>query len=494
MSYSLRKHLLICLTLLLPVGYAAAQLPIKQAQLDTISRFIERTCSHHRTPGMVFVMVYNDSVAICKSVGVLELGKPDRVNGHTSFRLASISKSFTAAAVLQLAQRGLINLNDPVVRHLPFFASRDSERSNRITISQLLSHTSGIPRNAFGLQLSNGTEKDEVLQVQQLATIRLTADPGERFEYSDFNYYVLQALVSHCAREPFTSYMQKNVFAKMGMLRTGYYRTVLARGNLAIGHNQRKGIPIPLHYTNPYTINGGDGVYSNGADMAQYIRFLTNGGSFGGDTLLPHSWFNLLFQPHTVAKYGYGWFIKSAHRTRQIHHNGEAPNYTADLYIYPEKKLGFAILCNDYNDVTYKMGKSIDRYLFEGVLDEVTQTKTQGSIKGAMLLQLLNIILSLLVAVFAICYVWLLCKGRIRLTALFPTSANTLIKLAAPITVGLLTAYIAVKKITVTSGAIYISRIYEPDLVNNALYLLALINLIMLLVTLTLFTRKIKSK
>jgi Beta-lactamase class C and other penicillin binding proteins len=494
MNYILHKGLMVCLILLLNAACAFSQRPIKQAKLDTISSFIERTCLHHHVPGLTFVMVYNDSIVACKTVGVLEVGKNERVSCQSSFRLASISKSFTAIAVLQLAQKGAVNLNDPVVKYLPFFASRDIERSNRITISQLLSHTSGIPRNAFGLQLPNGTEKDEELQVRQLKKIRLSADPGERFQYCDFNYYVLQALVSHCAKEPFPLYMQKNVFRKMGMLRTGYYSFVSANGNLAIGHNPRKGIPKPLYYTNPYTINGGDGVYSNGADMAQYIRFLTNSGHFKNDTILSDSSFKKLFQPHAEGKYGYGWFIKSAHQTLQIHHDGEAPNYSADLYIYPKEKLGFAILCNDYNDATYKMGESIDQYLFEGVLDEVTSTKTQENVKGAMVLMVIDYILSFLVALFMIIYATLLLKGRIKLRRIYPISIASLLKICIPISIGLFTTNLVVKRITVTSGAIYISRIYEPDLVNSALILLTLINIILLLVVVALFTQRKKLK
>ena len=485
----------IILSLLLFIaGDIMAQIPLTQSRIDTIDSFVERTCSRWNIPGMTFVLIKNDSIVTCKNFGVLEKRKSDKVNCKTNFRLSSMSKSFTAIAVLQLAQKGLINLNAPVINYLPMFASRDSERSDRITVSQLLSHTSGIPRNAFGLQLAGGTEKDEYLQVKQLKKIKLTANPGEHFEYSDFNFYVLQALVSHCAKEPFVVYMEKNVFRQMGMLRTGYYDSVSVYGNLATGHNPRKDIFQPLYYTNPYTINGGDGVYSNGEDMARYIRFLTNNGSYGNDTVLSEKYFSKLFQDHAKANYGYGWCVKHEHHTLQIQHSGESPNYTSEIYVYPEKKLGFVILCNAYDNVAYQMAKNIDDYLFDGVLNEITTTNKETRVKETHTIRIISLLLSMFIILYVAVYIRLRYKGRIRLMKPFHLNVVSLLKLILPVCVGLLTAYIAVKNITVTSGSIYLSKIYEPDLVESALHLLLIINIIMLLIVITLFTRKTISK
>jgi CubicO group peptidase (beta-lactamase class C family) len=493
MKCILRRCFIISFVLLITFD-VKAQFPLQHTQIETINRYIERTCSHHGIPGMNFILVNNDSIIISKSVGILEKGKSEKVDSKTNFRISSMSKSFTAIAVLQLVQKKLINLDDPVVKHLPFFASKDVERSNRITISQLLSHTSGIPRNAFGLQLADGTREGENLQVIQLKKISLAANPGEHFEYSDFNFYVLQALVSHCAKESFTSYMQKNVFTKMSMNRTGYYDSVKLLGNLATGHNPKKGISQPLYYTNPYTINGGDGVYTNGEDLVQYIRFLTNNGCYGNDTILSREFFDKLFQDQAKAEYGYGWCVRQKHQLLQIQHGGESPNYTSVIYIYPEKKFGFAVLCNDYDNVAYQMGKNIDRYLFDGILEEITESNKQERVKETHIVQFINFILSFLVLSFSIIYVVLMLKGKIKLVNPFPINPLNILKLVLPIGAGLLTAYIAVKKITVTSGSIYISRIYEPDIVNSVLFLLVIFNVIMLLVTLAFFTKRIKEK
>src|SRR5204862_5696149 len=123
-------------------------------------------------------------------------------------------------AVTQLAVAKRLALDDPVQRYVPWFHVRDREASARITIPQLLNQTSGLPKSA-GLLLSKGasapTQRD---QTRLLARARLHHPPGEGFEYSNANYWLLGFVVERVAGEPYETYVQREIFARLGMTRS----------------------------------------------------------------------------------------------------------------------------------------------------------------------------------------------------------------------------------------------------------------------------------
>jgi len=495
MSNSYKCLSLIILITIISHTLSLAQDNIDKEDVNVITKYIEDNCKKHNIPAIAFVLIQNDSIVIKYNYGIIENGKKTNINSATNFRLASISKTFTAIAILQLAESGALNVNDKVIKHLPYFSSKDKKKSDKITIAHLLSHTSGIPRNAFGLQLAHGGTQDEDKQVKQLKKISLFADPGTKYKYSDFNFYILQKLISQCSGIPYSKYMTKNVFYKIGMNRTGFFQAISKMGNLAIGHNTRNGIPYPLLYTNPYTINAGDGVYSNANDIGNYIKFIINKGIYNRDTLISSSSFKQLHNTLPNRYYGYGWFSKKSHNTLQMQHGGEAPNYGADLYIYPNKKIGFALLCNYYTDFTYTLGRNIDQYLFVKELKTISQTTTESRAKASKWLFFINITLGLGLIISIFLFILRVIKRNKKTIKLKDINYIVILKTISPIIIGVTIVKFAIQKITVSSGSISISRIYEHDLVNNILLTLLLINLYMLLLSISfIFKNKYRIK
>jgi CubicO group peptidase (beta-lactamase class C family) len=166
------------------------------AELD---RFLAVELARTGLPGMAVTITHGPDVLYVKGFG--SDGHGHDVTSATQFRIASLSKSFTAVAVLQLVKAGKVELDAPVQGYLPEFSTTEPDRSHRITVRHLLNQTSGIGDAG----LPAGGEPDTVEQrVRSLRSARLVSEPGREFHYSDSNYQVLARLVEVVAGMPFS--------------------------------------------------------------------------------------------------------------------------------------------------------------------------------------------------------------------------------------------------------------------------------------------------
>ncbi|MYA63635.1 MAG: beta-lactamase family protein, partial [Gemmatimonadetes bacterium] len=133
----------------LAVGSATACRDPAQDDLDGLADHIRASMADWDLPGLAVAVVHDDEVVFAEGFGVKELGRDDPVDAHTLFQIGSVSKSFGAAAVGALVDDGLVDWDDAVVEHLPWFRVKDPEFTRRMTIRDLLAHTSGMPGDAF---------------------------------------------------------------------------------------------------------------------------------------------------------------------------------------------------------------------------------------------------------------------------------------------------------------------------------------------------------
>ncbi|HWN29187.1 MAG TPA: serine hydrolase domain-containing protein, partial [Actinomycetospora sp.] len=167
-------------------------------------------------PGMAVAVTHGPDVVHLAGFGTDGNGGP--VTPSTRFRIASLSKSFTAAAVLRLAEARRIALDAPVRRYLPGFATADADASARITVRHLLNQTSGIADTGFPSITAD--EQDLERRVASLRSARPVSEPGTEFHYSDPNYQVLARVIEVVTGEPWAQYLAREVFAPLGMTRT----------------------------------------------------------------------------------------------------------------------------------------------------------------------------------------------------------------------------------------------------------------------------------
>lgn len=315
-------------------------------------------------PGMAFVLADKSGAVYAKGYGVLEHGTLREIDSTTRFQIGSISKVFTSLAMMQLQDQGQIQLDAPITTYLPWFATKDSTLSDRITVHDLLNHTSGLPGRLNTHDINSTNSERVTAQIQhKLQSVQLVADPGTAYEYTNMNYDLLQLIIEEVSGSNYPDYMHHHIFQPLGMHQTFFAQdTAEHDDNTATGHRYIWGHARPFHEELAYATLGSAGLSTNAEDLGKYISFLLSGASASGDPIIQA---NSLHRMHTAAirdssiGYGYGWEI-TAHT---IEKKGGLPGFSANLIVVPDKSYGFALLANSKQSITDETNFNIYRIL-----------------------------------------------------------------------------------------------------------------------------------
>ena len=301
-------------------------------------------------PGMAVAVVRGRDVIYVQGFGSDGRGRP--VDGSTQFMLASLSKSFTAAAVLQLVRAGRIDLDAPVRDYLPEFTTADPSASRRITVRHLLNHTSGLSDAGFRAGLSaqpRGLEQ----RVDDLRAAWPVSAPGREFHYFEPNYQLLARLVEVTTGQDFDRYLARQVFGPLGMTATVAVDTTPEAGlrapRLAEGHVLVFGVPVARRELDGL-LTGSSGVISTAPDMARWLALHLTDGRAGWSLpgLEPADYALMHAPPPDVAStYGQGWqVVTPADGPQRIEHTGVLSTFSADQVLLPDSGYGFVVLYN----------------------------------------------------------------------------------------------------------------------------------------------------
>ncbi len=274
----------------------------------------------------------------------------------TRFLIASVTKQFTAAAIMQLKERGKLSLQDPITRHLP---SYPADPGDRIAIHHLLTHTSGIPNYLSDPEIW-ARISIEIPVSELVDTFRdrpLDFEPGTAFAYSNSGYVLLGLIIEEAGGQTYAEYLRESIFQPLGMDASGYgcYSTIIP--NLAAGHETvdeewRKAgrIAMSLAYS-------AGALYSTASDLLKWDQVLY------GDALLSESSREKMFTP-VLEGFGYGWVMREVAGRRAIHHGGGMPGFTSHIGRYPEDGLTVIVLSNNDSAAAEPLGFSLARVVF----------------------------------------------------------------------------------------------------------------------------------
>jgi CubicO group peptidase (beta-lactamase class C family) len=316
--------------------------------LDAVDRYVERQMATNRVPGLALAITRGDQVVYLKGYGTAGNGEP--VTPRTQLYTASLSKGFTALAVMQLVEEGKVKLDEPVRTYLPGFATADQQLSDTITVRQLLNQTSGLADSGFpAYTLPQPDSLEE--RVESLRSAKLLSEPGTEFHYTDPNYAVLARLVEVASGKPFGGYLQDNVFGPLDMADTISVLTAeeapRAAPNLAQGHVLAFGVPIKRGEMDGF-LGGSGGVISTAGDMANYLIMQNNRGRFGNADLVSPENVALMHTPSRGigSSYAMGWTAPDGAKPRVVKHNGVLSAFHADAVLLPDEGYGVVLLYN----------------------------------------------------------------------------------------------------------------------------------------------------
>ena len=331
-------------------GAAPMGSPTPQAGVaGEIDSYLNSLVAENKLSGAV--LVAKDGVTVAsKAAGIANKATGAPITLSTKFNLGSLNKMFTAVAIAQLAQAGRLSFTDPISKHLPDYPNK--EVADKVTIHQLLTHTSGL-----GMYWNEKFMAQREKMVTVAAHLPLFASdpllfaPGEKFQYSNSGYMVLGAIIEKLSGQDYYSYVQEHIYKPAGMTETGFYEPGKEIPNLAIGYSKMspdgKKLEEARDNTNMREVKGGPagGGYSTVGDLVKFHVALRS------HKLLNEEFTKLVTTGKVdaggpIGRYGYGFGDKVFDGKHIVGHNGGSPGISANFEMYPELGYTAVILMN----------------------------------------------------------------------------------------------------------------------------------------------------
>ncbi|UOR16001.1 serine hydrolase domain-containing protein [Qipengyuania aquimaris] len=324
---------LVALTFLAP-GLSAS------SASSGIDNFIEAELPNSAAPGIAYAQ-YEDGKVIVKGFGEKAQGTDERVTRDTPFPIGSVTKSFTALAIMQMIEAGELALDDPVSQHLPAFAGG---QASRVTLRQLLNHTSGystVQGNSHHGS-ADASQVDLIEYANRLALVEPEYAPGTRWEYSNANYQILGAMIERATGQSYAGYIEARIFKPLGMEHSAVV-VGSPPDSQVTGHRPWFGGVRAAPAGEGYAINApAGGIVSSASDMGRYLAMWLS----GEDDVVSAETKAAMMAPSSPASplYGLGWSIDPARGT--VYHTGLVPGGETLASFSPTEGKGVVVMVN----------------------------------------------------------------------------------------------------------------------------------------------------
>lgn len=341
------KRLLSALALVLLMGLSTSGLAQSKLASDNdlatgINGVLEKTFKPDE-PGAAVIVVREGKVIFRKGYGLanVELGVP--VEPDMVFRLGSVTKQFTAVAILMLAEQGKLSLDDDLTKFLPDYPTK----GQKITIEHLLTHTSGIKNYTSLPEWLSAWRKD--LTVKEIVDLfkdqPMDFAPGEKWSYSNSGYVLLGAIIEKVSGQTYQDFIQKNIFTPLGMKHSYYDSTARIIPRRVEGYsktNEGYQNAAYLSMTQPFSAGA---LISSVDDLALWDAALYTEKLVKQESL-KRAWTPRLLNNGKSAHYGYGWSMSAYERHTIIEHGGGINGFTTYALRMPADRIFVAILTN----------------------------------------------------------------------------------------------------------------------------------------------------
>ena len=342
---------------------------LKSDALDSLALVQKES---YQLPGLAVGIIKDNKVIYAKGFGVRSLSGQQTLTTKSVFHMASVSKPFTATAIMQLVEKGNINLDQPLVTYLPYFTMQDN-RYKDLTIRQMLNHTSGIA-DVEDYEWDNPQFDVDAAEKynRQFHADSLDFTPSTSYNYSNAAYNILADVIAKVSGLTFEDYVKKYIFEPAGMTNSTFYQPDVPKNLATKPHILGQTFKVEESPTYPYNrIHAPSStLQSNIDDMLKWAQLYLNKGQINGKRLFNESTYEQLIEPQVSIggqdSICLSWFSRSLGAYKKYEHNGGDDGYKAHLAFLPEKSMAVVVMTNgDY----FPSWISADSFL-ELVLDE----------------------------------------------------------------------------------------------------------------------------
>jgi CubicO group peptidase (beta-lactamase class C family) len=339
------------MTVLLPpssLTAGAGQMQSAGPDLEAIDAYLRSEMESLNIPGLALGVVKGDQIVHLQGFGAADsMGR--LVMPQTPFLIGSLTKSFTALAVMQLVDQGRIDLDAPLQRYLPWFQLADPEAAAAITVRHLLNQTSGISTldgNRFWNSDANAKEA-----VRKLSAVVPRFLAGKKYQYCNMNYVILGLLVETVSGQSYAGYVSNHILTPLQMRHTyTSYETAVSNG-LAEGHYYVFGHAYPREAAVPPAYLATGLLIASAEDITHYLIAQLNDGMYAGQKVLSKQGMDALHTPAAAMgtgnfRYAMGWAAGTMDELSILKHSGDIISFHSSVIFQPEEGWGVVLLAN----------------------------------------------------------------------------------------------------------------------------------------------------
>ena len=310
--------------------------PALVAQADRADIFIKGEMQRQNIPGLSLVVLKEGQILKSAGYGVANIDLKTPATPETIYKVASVSKQFIATGIMLLVQQGQVGLNDPIRKYL----QRSPDAWKSITIRHLLTHTSGLIREAPGFDSAKVQLDAEVIKSAYSLPLRFA--PGDKWEYSNLGYFILAEIIRKVSDRHWVEYLTENVFRPCGMSMTYPTNTGVSLSNRALGYSDNDKLLVAADWR---ALRPSGAFLSSVVDLAKWDAALYTDKVLT-DASRRQMWTPVTLNNGTSHPYGFGWELGSFRGHRMVSHSGGLPGFRAHLARFVDANLTIIVLMN----------------------------------------------------------------------------------------------------------------------------------------------------
>lgn len=338
---------------------AFSELPSDAAISAAADKLAAEALSNTGAAGLSIAVARNGKVIHSRGYGLAEVEHDVKANGNTMFRMGSITKQYTAAAIMRLVEQGNLGLDDPITKYVPTYNTHGRE----ITIRHLLTHTSGIKSYTELKRVMVDEPEREFTHQEMLDMVQnepLAFEPGTSFAYSNTGYYLLGMVVEKVSGKSYCQYLQDSFFGPLGLTRTRCDSNTEIIKNRAQGYTVEGGKLVNDRGLATGTTFAAGGLLASAQDLVVWAEALA-----AGKVVSPAS-YKLMSTPFALVggganDYGFGLFIDSFEGHARIQHGGNTFGFTSILARFPDDAVTIAVISNSLPISSTRIANALSR-------------------------------------------------------------------------------------------------------------------------------------
>ncbi|MGE5521249.1 MAG: serine hydrolase [Candidatus Dadabacteria bacterium] len=355
------RILLLCSILIVAFTYSTKAQNNNDKRIVALEPQLQKILSDWKVVGYAVAIVDKNGIIYSKGFGYRDYDKKLPVTPNTLFAIGSCTKAFTASIIGMLDKEKKIELDKPVHTYLPNLQFYNAGMTDNITLRDMMSHRTGLPRHDISWYLFTTSSRDSILQRIQYQ--EPSAGIKDKWQYNNFMYFLQGVLAEKLSGKSWEENVRSSILKPLGMTRTNFDISDLQKDNDAsLGYQVKKDSVIKK--MNYYTINSmgpAGSINSSVTEMANWVRTWINGGKFNNKEIIPENFTReaissqMIIAPGLPEKespdvflsnYGFGWFLASYRGHYRVEHGGNINGFSASTSFYPTDSIGIIVLTN----------------------------------------------------------------------------------------------------------------------------------------------------